>query len=304
MKKNTIDLSASVKARLLNKAKEMNGSFLEVMQNYGMERFIYRVSCSKHRDKFILKGALMFNVWQISERRTTMDVDFSGSFDNDVKNAENIIREICNTAVIPDGLIFDAESVTGKRIREESEYEGVRVKFKGYLGRSRISMQIDIGFGDSVYPKPKVIEYPSVLGFPVAKIRGYRPETMVSEKYETIIKIGKLNSRMKDFYDIWLLMHKYEFSGKLLVKALKKTFNQRETSFPIGSQLIDEDFYDLKSERQALWRAFIKKEEIEFAPMELPDVVKLIEDFLKEPVEAIIKKNEFNKRWNVNCFWE
>ncbi len=304
MKKNISNLSSSVKARLLNKAKEENRPFLEVLQNFGMERFIYRLSCSKHRDKLILKGALMFNVWQIAERRTTLDLDFSGNFDNHVKTVENIIKDACNEPVISDSLIFDSESVIGRKINEESEYEGVRVKFKAYLDRSRIPMQVDVGFGDTIYPKPRIIKYPIILDFPAPKIKGYPPESLVAEKFEAIIRLGNLNSRMKDFYDIWLIMHKFNFSGKILKESLKRTFNQRKTILPKERPFIDEDFYRFESERQALWRAFIKKEEIDIAPLNLPDVVKMIEDFLGEPINAINKKNEFNKRWNVNCFWK
>jgi len=157
LKKNIKNLQVSVGARLQNKAKETNRPFSEILQYYGMERFLYRFSCSKYADKFILKGALMFTVWQVPERRTTLDIDFSANYDNQVATIEKVIKDICNVSVTQDGLVFAAETVKGQRIKEAMEYEGVRVKFIGLLGRSRIPMQIDVGVGDVIYPRPRLL---------------------------------------------------------------------------------------------------------------------------------------------------
>jgi len=163
MKKNIKNIQASVRGRLQNKAEEAGYQFSEILQCYGMERFLYRFSRSKYADKFVLKGALMFTVWQVPERRATLDIDFLANYDNQISAIEEIIKSVCRVQVIPDGLVFDPETVKGKKIKEIAEYEGVRVKFVGFLDRSHIAMQVDIGFGDIIYPKPKIIDYPVIL---------------------------------------------------------------------------------------------------------------------------------------------
>ncbi|HEC93030.1 MAG TPA: nucleotidyl transferase AbiEii/AbiGii toxin family protein [Candidatus Atribacteria bacterium] len=304
MKKDIKNLQASVKARLQNNAKETNRPFSEILQYYGMERFLYRFSCSKYTDKFVLKGALMFTVWQVPERRTTLDIDFLANYDKRIATIEKIVKEICNVSVTPDGLVFDAGTIKGQRIKEEMEYEGVRVKFIGLLGRSRIPMQIDVGFGDAVYPAPKVIDYPVILDFPKPHLRGYPPESIVSEKFEAMVKLGLLNSRMKDFYDIWLMMHQFSFNGLNLVEALKKTFKRRKTALPKDKPFFVEEIYDEKSDRQTLWRAFLKKGDIKLAPERLSDTAREIENFLTEPVDAINSNYEFHKVWDISGIWK
>jgi hypothetical protein len=137
-----------------------------------MERFLYRFSRSKYANKFILKGALMFTVWQVPERRTTLDIDFSTHYDNQTATIEKVIREVCKVSVSPDGLVFDLQTVKGQKIKEDADYEGVRVKFRGFLERSRIPMQIDVAFGDVIYPKPETIDYPVILDFPKPHLKG------------------------------------------------------------------------------------------------------------------------------------
>ena len=304
MKKNIKNLQSSVRARLLNIAKETNRSFLEILQYYGMERFLYRFSCSKYADKFILKGALLFTVWQVPERRTTLDIDFLANYDNQVATIEKVIKDICNVSVTPDGLVFDAGTVKGRRIKKEMEYEGVRVKFIGLLGRSRIPMQIDVGFGDIIYPESKVIDYPVILDFPKPHLRGYPPETVVSEKFEAMVKLGPLNSRMKDFYDIWLMIRRFNFNGLYLVEALKRTFKRRKTTLPKDKPFFIEEIYDEKSDRQTLWMAFLKKGNIKLAPERLSDVVREIEEFLIEPLNSINNNYDFYKVWDVSGIWK
>jgi len=304
MKHDIKNIEASVRARLQNKAKETNRPFSEVFQYYGMERFLYRASQSNYIDKIILKGALMFTVWHVPERRTTLDIDFLAQYDNKIASIEKMIKDICKIKVIPDGLIFDSKIVKGQRIKEDADYEGVRVKFVGLLERSRISMQIDIGFGDSIYPKPKIIEYPVILDFPKPKLKGYPTESVITEKFEAMVKLGLLNSRMKDFYDIWLMMRQFDFDGLKLVEALKRTFKQRKTSLPKSKPLFDEEIYDEKSDRQTLWKAFLKKTDIKHAPEKLSVTAKAIEKFLIEPIVAVNKSEKFNAKWKAPGPWK
>lgn len=284
--KNTED---SIRSQLQNKAKNTERTFMEVLQYYAIERFLYRLSISKHSDIFILKGALMFQVLQIQDRRTTFDIDFLAYFENEIKSLEKIIKEICKINIEEDGLIFDLDSVRGSRIKESAEYEGVRIKFKGFLGKSRISMQIDIGFGDVVFPKPQLIKYPTILDdFPNPKLKCYPLETVVAEKFESMVKLGAINSRMKDFYDLWLISKQFDFKEEGLGKALKQTFAHRNTELPKSLKLFAEEFYDKASDRQTMWKTFLAKNNINSAPEKLSTVVKSIDDFLTRPIKAAL----------------
>jgi len=304
MKKDIKNIEASVKARLQNKAKEGSRPFSEVLQYYGMERFLYRVSQSNYADKFILKGALMFTVWHVPERRTTLDIDFLAQYDNQIASIEKMVKDVCKIDVIFDGLIFDSKTVKSQRIKEDADYEGVRVKFVGLLERSRISMQVDVSFGDSIYPKPKIMEYPVILDFPKPKLKGYPAESVISEKFEAMVKLDLLNSRMKDFYDIWLMMRQFDFDGSKLTEALKRTFVHRKTAFPEDKKLFAEEIYDETSDRQTLWKAFLNKGDIKHAPKKLHTAAKAIEDFLIKPLDAIKEKQKFDKKWDASGSWK
>lgn len=304
MKKDITNIQASIRTRLKNKAKETNRPFAEILQYYGMERFLYRFSRSKYADKFILKGALLFTVWQVPERRTTLDIDFLARYDNKVASIETVVRDICKVPVDSDGLIFDSETVQGRKIKEDADYEGVRVKFIGFLERSRIHMQIDVGFGDIIYPKPQVIDYPTILSLPKPHFKGYPVESVVSEKFEVMVKLGLLNSRMKDFYDIWLMIRQFNFNGSDFAEALKRTFEHRKTNIPEGKPLFAEEIYDEKSDRQALWKAFLRKSNIKHTPEKLAMIAREIEDFLIKPLDAINKAKEFVGEWKAPGPWK
>lgn len=303
MKKDIKNIEASVRGQLQNMAKETHRPFAEIFQYFGMERFLYRLSRSEYADKFILKGALMFSVWHVPQRRTTLDIDFLARFNNQVASIEKMIKDVCKTDVIPDGLVFDPNSVKGYRIKEDADYEGVRVKFAGFLQRSRVPMQIDVGFGDSIYPAAKAIEYPAILDFPKPHLKGYPPESVISEKFEAMVKLGLLNSRMKDFYDIRLIMRRFDFDGARLAEALKRTFAHRKTAFPEGKKLFADDIYDEKSDRQTLWKAFLNKGDIIHAPQELSTVAKEIEQFLLKPLDAVKREQKFNGKWAAPGPW-
>ncbi len=283
------NIPASVKARLKNKAKEINTEFAEMLKNYCMERFIYRIGISRHADRFVLKGALMFAVWRIPERRTTLDIDLLACLENSPAAIEKAIKEVC-VMKEDDGLIFDPESVKCGAIKIDSDYEGVRAKFTGFLERSKIPMQIDFGFGDIVYPGPVCIDYPVLLDFPAPRLKGYTVESVVAEKFEAMVKLGALNSRMKDFYDVWLLIKKPAFKPDELATAIKKTFEHRKTALPEGKKFFAEEIYDEGSDRQKLWQAFLRKNGIKIAPDKLSTVAEDIEAFLSGPVERIRKE--------------
>lgn len=235
----------------------------------------------------------MFTVWNVPERRTTLDIDFLARYDNQVASIEKVVKDVCDEKVFPDGLAFDPDTVTGQKIKEDADYEGVRVRFRGFLERSRIPMQIDFGFGDVVSPKPKGIDYPALLDFPKPRLKGYPVETVVAEKFEAMVKLGFLNSRMKDFYDLWLIIRQFDFKGSDLAEAIQKTFQHRKTLLPGKPPLFAEEIYDERSDRQMLWKAFLTKNQIKHAPQQLGEIAKIIENFLAEPLQTIGKKQSF-----------
>ncbi|MFA6409414.1 MAG: nucleotidyl transferase AbiEii/AbiGii toxin family protein [Gammaproteobacteria bacterium] len=304
MSKKVIDMQASVRALLQNKAQVKRVTFEEIFQSYVMERFLYRLSKSHYSNRFILKGALLFIAWAVPDRRVTRDIDFLAYCDNQVMAIETAIRDICNVAVEMDGLVFDSKTVTGKNIKEEADYKGVRVSLFAFLGRARVSLQIDIGFGDAVYPRIKSIDYPSILNFPNPHLKIYPHESVISEKFEVMINLGSLNSRMKDFYDIWLMMHRFDFTSQRLSEALKKTFEKRKTTIPEGRLLFAEEIYDDQSDCQNLWQAFLKKGNIACAPPKLFIVAGEIEEFLKIPLGEINSGTGTNMCWTASGPWK
>ena len=304
MKKEIKNIEASIRARLENKARETKRFFSELLQYYGIERFLYRLSQSEYKDKFILKGALMFAVWHVEESRATMDIDFLARYDGQLAEAGKVVKDVCEVPVDPDGLVFDAETIRVERIREETEYAGVRTKFLGFLGKARIPMQVDVGFGEAVYPKPKAIDYPVILDFPKPRLKGYPAEAVVAEKFEAMVKLGSLNTRMKDFYDLWLMMRLFEFEGHDLAKAIKMTFEHRKTPLPPKPPFFATDIYRVESDRQELWSAFLKKIKVRHAPELLSETAARIEAFLEKPVIALAEKKDFNSKWKAHGPWK
>ena len=303
MKPPVKNIEASVRGRLQDKARKTNRPFAEVFQYYGMERFLYRFAQSKYAKSFILKGALMFTVWDVPQRRTTVDIDFLARFDNKIEKIEQVMREVCDTKTPIDGLVFDSKTVKGQRIKEDADYEGVRVKFLGFLEKSELSMQIDVGFGDVITPKPSVVDYPTILDFPAPHLQGYTFESVVAEKFEAMIKLGTLNSRMKDFYDVWLMTRQFNFEGKKLTSAIKATFEHRKTPLPSSKPLFAAGIYAEESVQATWWKAFLKKNQIKDAPDSFKKVASAVEEFLSAPIVAIASGKELSNKWQAPGPW-
>lgn len=212
------NIAASVRQRLLNRARSDRRPFDEMLQYYAMERFLHRLSLSDHAERFILKGALLLRVWDSPVQRPTMDIDLLGRTSNRTEAVEDLIREIIGVDVADDGLIFDPSTVRAARITTDAEYEGLRVRFEGRLATARIHMQVDIGFGDAIFPEPAMAELPTVLGDQAPRLLCYSRESVIAEKTEAMFRHGELNSRMKDFYDIWLLSQQFDFDGETLAE--------------------------------------------------------------------------------------
>lgn len=259
LKKPLANVAASIRQRLLNVARERKEDFGLVLTKYGLERVLYRISQSNHRESFVLKGALLFELWTQQRYRPTRDADFLVRGENDPERFVNLFRQICEMRVEDDGLRFDADTVTAERITEDADYEGVRVKFVGYLEQARIPIQIDLGFGDVITPGTVETEIPSLLDLPKAKLQTYPRESVVAEKFEAIVTLGMANSRMKDFYDLLSLSREFPFEGKLLSEAFQKTFTRRGTQLPreMPVAFTPEFFEDADKKKQ--WAGFCNK---------------------------------------------
>jgi len=220
------NLPASVRKKLANLARERNVDFGLILVKYGLERILFRLSRSRHHDVFILKGALLFELWMEQPYRPTRDADFLARGDNPPERFAHIFRELCVLKVDEDGLRFDADTVEAECISEDADYEGVRVTLDAYLERAKIPIQIDIGFGDIVTPAPSETDYPAPLEFPGPRLLAYPKETVVAEKLEALVKLGIANTRMKDFYDLEVLSRTFAFEGKTLAKAIQSTFQK------------------------------------------------------------------------------
>jgi predicted nucleotidyltransferase component of viral defense system len=296
------NVAGSVHQRLLNKARETGRPFNELLQYYAMERFLYRLSESRHAGDFVLKGALMFRVWQATVFRPTMDIDLLGRLKNDIEGICAVVRKACSQNVEPDGMTFDAASVAGARIAEDAEYDGVRVSFRGNLGNARVFLQVDVGFGDKVTPAAKTVEYPAILDFPPPRLRGYSRESTIAEKFHAMVKHDLLNSRMKDFYDVWLLSRQFDFDGRTLSAAVKNTFTNRQTDIPAHPVAFSETFSKDPS-RAVLWRTFIQKSRLDAAPQPFEEVVAMVVPFLGPVAAALAQGVSFEKNWKAGGPW-
>ncbi len=302
MKKEIRDIAASVRQRLFNRAQETHRPFDELFQYYSMERFLYRLSRSDYAGSVILKGALMLIVWEAPHSRATRDIDLLGRFENTIDHVTEMVQEICRINVEPDGMIFDPGNVIGERIKEDADYEGVRVRFTGRLGQARSVMQIDFGFGDTVFPEPTQIEYPSLLGMPRPLLTGYTRETVIAEKFEAMVTLGLLNSRMKDFYDIWLLANQFDFDGKVLLEAIKKTFSNRKIAVPAAPVALSSEF-SRNPEKTAQWKAFIRKSILDHTPEELEQIIEALRPFLIPLAQALANGDPFDFCWKAPGPW-
>lgn len=295
--------AASVKARLLKKAKESGRPFDELLQHFGLERFLYRLSQSEHRDRFILKGALTLRVWNAPMSRPTRDIDLLGRVNNSIEHIENLIRRICDIAAPDDGIVYDSKTVKGVRIKEDADYEGVRIKFTGFLERTKIPMQIDIGFGDVIHPAAVDHDYPAMLDFASARMKVYPRESVVAEKFEALVFLGRLNSRLKDFFDLWLLARNFDFRGLTLAIAIKKTFAHRQTDVTANPFGLSDDFASDPA-TVAKYRGFVRKGLKDIAPDDFTEIVNVLRDFLLPPAEALLAGERFNKSWTARGPWK
>jgi len=295
------NLGVSARDRLTRMARENRENAQLLMTRYAIERVLYRLGVSRHRERFILKGAMLFSVWTPLPYRATGDLDLLGYGDSAPDALAAIFSEILATAVEDDGVLFKLETLRVEPAREEDEYSGARLNLVAELAGARLPIKIDIGFGDIITPGPLEIVFPSLLNLPSPTLRAYPPETVVAEKFQAMVALGAINTRMKDFFDLWAMAVGFEFDGEVLSEAIAATFTRRETPIPMEPPIaLSADF---AKEKQAQWLAFLKRTEIASAPDSLAEAQKRISAFLMPPVLAIARAQSFKLRWRLGRGW-
>jgi predicted nucleotidyltransferase component of viral defense system len=295
----------SVFQRLLNYARNSGEDFNLLLSRYGIERLLYRLSISSHADKFILKGASLFLVWKGQNYRVTRDADLLGSIPSDPDQISDIFRELCQSmAEDVDGLEFMADSVRAVPIREEQSYDGIRVTLMGKLHQAQIPLRVDIGFGDAVTPEPETVEFPTLLDAPPPKLMAYTRYTMIAEKVETLVRLGVANSRMKDFYDLWLMSRLFEFEGSSLCNALRNTFKRRSTPLPQGLPMAFTNEFSKDERKQSQWKAFVRKSKPKDVSGDLDNIVGVLRVFLMPVLEAACGDDKYNFSWAKGGPWD
>ena len=293
------NLPASVRQRLLNLSKERKEPFDLVLVHYAIERLLYRLSRSRHAERFLLKGAMLFAVWSKGTHRPTRDVDFLGFGSKDEEELTAIFKELCRLETEPDGLTFMPDTVAAAAIREDAAYPGTRVTLQARLENARIPLQVDIGFGDIVTPEPETISFPTLLEFPAPQLRAYPIYTVVAEKLEACVRLGEANTRMKDFFDLWFLSGKFPLDGELAKDAVIRTFARRETILPtVMPAAFNPEFASAKA---PAWAAFLRRNAL--AAVELTAVLEAVRAFAGPVMEAAAKGGAFDQSWAPGTGW-
>jgi predicted nucleotidyltransferase component of viral defense system len=293
------NLPASVKARLLTLAEQRGESFNLLLVRFGVERLLYRLSQSRHADRFLLKGAMLFALWDERAPRPTQDVDFLAFGSTELDDIAALFREIVETPVTADGLDFQPDSIRVEQIREADAYGGVRVRLLALLGKGEITLQIDLGSGDVVTPAAEKADFPALLDFPAPRIRAYPIYTVVAEKFEAMVKLGITNSRMKDFFDVWFLSRRFDFDGATLQKAIHATFARRQTALGDQPPYPLTDDFARDAAKQTQWGAFLRKNGLTGPPLDFGEVVASLRRF----IGPVLPPKKASGIWSATTGW-
>lgn len=276
------NMGASVRARLLTIAKERGQPFQLLLTRYVLERLLHRLVQTQHHERFALKGAMLVTTWFDNPHRPTRDMDFLGFGDADPEAMLTIFREVCDVAA-DDGVEFDPAELRVDQIREELEYGGLRLRTIATVAGARVNVVIDIGFGDAIEPGLQEVELPVLLDQPAPRLQAYARETVIAEKFQAMVMLGRANSRLKDFYDIWILSRSYDFAGDRLARAIAATFERRKTSLP--TELPDALTRTFAQDplKQQQWEALLR--DIAEQAASLEEVIRDLAAFLMPHVE-------------------
>lgn len=296
------NIVASVQARLVQRSRELGVEHQLTLARFGGERLLYRLSKSEFADRFILKGAALLLLWLGETIRPTKDIDLLGFGDTSAEALKRVFASVCAIEAAEDGLTFLPESVHVEAIREGQEYGGMRIKLLAMLGNVRIPLQVDVGAGDAVVPPPEVLDYPSLLDLPLARIRAYRPETAIAEKTEAMVRRGVANSRMKDFFDIYGLAGTRTFDGETMRAALAATFDRRKTAIPVERPLaLTREFGD-DPQKLVQWTAFVRRTRRPHLT-DLAVIVGTLEQFLWPALQAARREEPWQQTWTRGGPW-
>jgi hypothetical protein len=282
-----VNMGHSVRERLKNLAKAGNRDVAWLFQRYAFERFYWRIGKSAYADRFILKGASLFTLWMGPMFRVTQDTDLESTMRPDLDGMKNVFAEIASLPLeTDDGVRYDVASIETSEIKAQDDYKGVRVTFNAFIERARIPLQFDIGFGDSVYPRPRFAEYPVLLGGEKPRMKVYPQYTVVAEKVSAMIARGMDNSRLKDYFDIWALTETFPFDLALLATAMSRTLGRK--GFSLAGEWPDglTDAYAANAMKLSQWNAFLRKTLPQTRPDSLSAAVARIRAFLSPVVSG------------------
>lgn len=304
MTKAPTNHAASARARLLNLAKARKEEFQLTLQRYVAERFLYRLGVSLHRDRFILKGAMLFTMWDQASARSTRDLDLAGYWSNDADSLAAAFRDICAVPYPRDGLEFAVDTLEIAPIRDANEYHGFRLHIDVLLARAVIRFQVDVGFGDAIVPEPTEVAYPTLLDAEAPRVRAYPREAVVAEKLHAMVSLGEQNTRFKDFFDIWTLSSRFPFDGERIAAAIQATFSRRSTVITTAPRphALTPAFY-AAAERGELWLRYLKRAKLAGAPADFAMVGEKIRGFIGPVWDAIAAGTGFGLRWSAGTRW-
>jgi hypothetical protein len=301
-KRETDGRAESIRQRLRNELHARGEDVTLGLQRYAVERFLFRLGKSRHKERFVLKGATLFAIWGTAYR-PTRDIDFTGYGSADEADVIRDIREICDTPDEVDQLTFDTANITAAPIRDGSEYDGLRIRIRARLGDSNLAVQIDVGFGNAIVPGPEETEYRTILGDPPPRILAYPRESVVAEKLNAMVTLGERNSRYKDFYDLHAMANAFSFDKNTLVRAVRATFQRRAT--PIDGALpvsLTAPFY-ASEYRVTQWRAYVTSNGLDGVPTDFQQVGDLLTRFVQPVWESLGTEEEYKEDWPPGGPW-
>jgi hypothetical protein len=297
------NIAGSVRQRLLDLSRTRKQDFQLVLTRFASERLLYRLCRSKHTERFVL--TLLFALWTGRMLRPTRDVDLLGLGAPSVDELAAVFREVCRLEPEqPDRLRFDADSVTAESIREDQEYEGIRIRLRVTLGQARRDLQVDIAFGDAVTHLPDLVDFPSLLDPPPPRIRAYPRETAIAKKYQAMVQLGIANSRMRDFFDIWVMAREFSFAGERLSEAIMATFQRRNTPVPVSPPLALSPDFGEDATKQLQWQAFTTRSGVTDVVPTHASLVRDLARFLMPPSHAVADGVAFPRQWKPAGPWE
>jgi hypothetical protein len=298
------NLPAPVAAQLLNRAKQTGDAYQTLLTSFCFERFLYRLGKSEARERFVLKGAMLLRVWSNQPYRATRDLDLLRRGEGTVDAIRSDIRTICAVPVVPDAVTFDADAVQVEAIRAEDEFAGTRARLTARCGKARLSLQIDMGIGDSVWPAPQSCEVPVLLDFPPPEVLAYPREAVVAEKLEALVVLGDRNSRIKDFFDLHYLASRFEFDRGILAEAVRRTFATRKTPTPEEPPIgLTRTYWDNPS-RPAQVRAFARRAGLTLANDAAAELAPVLAAFLLPVLEDIQSRTRREGSWLPGGPWQ